>query len=106
MFPHHKVDEQSNKKAKKELSFPQKKRKRRKNAVPIVRNVLRLARLGNIEFCLWKTVPGKPDAKSLGTNSKSTVQSVNATSSKHPGKQRTIAWKNTSQTSSSVKSLR
>ena len=32
--------------------------------------------------------------------------SVYATSSKYPGKQRTIAWKNSSQTSSSAKSLR
>ena len=39
--------------------------------------------------------PGKPDAKSLGINSKSTVRKVYATSSKYPGKERTIAWKNT-----------
>ena len=67
---------------------------------------LRLAKPGNIGFSKRKKVPGKPDAKSLETNSRSTVHSVYATSSKYPGKQRTIAWKNTSQTSSSVKSLR
>ena len=57
-------------------------------------------------FLKRHTVPGKPDAKSLGINSKSTVHSVHATSSKYPGKERTIAWKNRSQTSSSAKSLR
>ena len=79
-----------------------------KNAVAIVKIVpqlgLRLARLGSIGFSKWKTVPGKPDAKSFGINSKSTVHSVYATSSKYPGKERTIAWKNTSQTSTSAKS--
>ena len=60
-----------------------------KNAVAIVKFVpigLRLARLGNIGFSKWKTVPGKPDAKSLGIDSKSTVLSVYATSSKYAGK--------------------
>ena len=50
--------------------------------------------------------PGEPDAKSLGTDSKNTIHSVYATSSKYPWKERTIAWKNTSQKSSSAKSLR
>ena len=35
-----------------------------------------------------------------------TIHSVCATSSEYPGKERTIAWKNTSQNSSSAKSLR
>ena len=35
---------------------------------------------------------GKPDAKSLGTDAKNTIHSVYATSSKYPGKERTIAW--------------
>ena len=35
--------------------------------------MLRLARLGSIGFSKWKTVPVKPDAKSLGTNSKDTT---------------------------------
>ena len=59
-----------------------------------------------IGFSKRQTVPGKPDAKSLGTNLRNTVQSVYATSSKYPGKERTIAWKDTSQKSSSAKSLR
>ena len=53
-----------------------------------------------------KQALGKPDAKSLGTDSKGTVHSAYATSSKYPGKERTIAWKNTSQSSSPPKSLR
>ena len=35
----------------------------------------------------WKAVPGKPDARSLGINSKGTVQSVFAASSKYREKQ-------------------
>ena len=42
--------------------------------------------------------------QSLGTDSKNTIHSVYGTSSKYPGKQKNIAWKNTSQTSSSAKS--
>ena len=64
-----------------------------------------LARLGVIGFSKRQTTPGKPDAKSLGTKSTSTIHPVYATSSKYPGKQRTIAWKNTSPKSSSAKSL-
>ena len=48
---------------------------------------LRLARLGCVGFSKRQTVPGKPDEKSLGINSKSTVPS----SSKYPGKEKTIA---------------
>ena len=48
----------------------------------------------------------KPDAKSFGTNSTSTIHTVYATSSKYRGKERTIAWTNTSQNSSSAKSPR
>ena len=65
-----------------------------------------LARLGVIGFSKSQTSPGKSDAKSLGINSKGTIHKVHATSSKSPGKERTIAWKNTSQKSSSAKSLR
>ena len=49
---------------------------------------------------------GETDAKSLGIDSKRAVHSVYATSSKYTGKERTIEWKNTSQISSSAKSLR
>ena len=61
------------------------------------RMLLRLARLGSIGFSKRKTVPGKPDAVSLGTKSKNTIHKVYATSSEYAGKQRTIAWKNKSQ---------
>ena len=45
-------------------------------------------------------------AESLGTKSKGTIHQVYAASCEYPGKERTIAWKNTSQTSKSGKSLR
>ena len=54
---------------------------------------LRLERLGSISFSKWKTVPGKPGAKSLDTDSMNTIHSVYATSSMYPGKDRTIACK-------------
>ena len=52
-----------------------------------------------------KRVSGRPDAESFGTNSKGTTHPVYATPSKYPGKERTIAWTNASQTSSSAKSI-
>ena len=38
-------------------------------------------------------VSGKPDAKSLERNSKSSIHKVHATSREYPGQERTIAWK-------------
>ena len=46
----------------------------------------------------------KPDAESLERNSKSSI--VHATSREYPGQERTVAGKNTSQTSSPAKSPR
>ena len=46
---------------------------------------------------------GNPRRKVLETG---TIHAVHATSSKYPTKYRTVAWKNTSQNSSSAKSLR
>ena len=90
LFPHHKDNEQPNKKAKERLLFPQKKRKRRQECSGYCENCttigLRLARLGCVGFSKRQTVPGKPDAKSLGINSKSTVHPVHATSREYPGK--------------------
>ena len=110
LFPHHKVDEQPNKKTKERLPFPKRKRKRRQKCSGYCENCtsvgLCLARLGAIGFSKRRTGPGKPDKKSLGTNSKKTIHSVYATSSMFPRKIRTIAWKHTSQNSSSAKSLR
>ena len=106
LFPHHKVDEQPNKKPKKERPFLQKKKNDDKNAVAIVKIVsqmgLCLARLGVLGFSKRQTGPWKPDAKSLWTDSKNAIHSVYATSSNYPGKERTIAWTNASQSSSSA----
>ena len=81
------------------LLFTHKKRKRRQGCCGYCENCttigLRLARLGCVGFSKRQVVRGKPDAQSLGTDSKSTIHSVYATSSKYPGKERTIAWKNT-----------
>ena len=63
---------------------------------------LRLARLGCVGISNRHTVPEKQDAKILGIASNSTVHSVYATSSKDPGKERTIAWKNTGQTRNEI----
>ena len=49
---------------------------------------------------------GKPDAESLGTNSKVRFTKVYATSSEYLGKERAIVGKNKCQSSSSAKSLR
>ena len=101
LFPHYEVDEQSNKQPKKERPFSKKKRKRRQKCSGYCDNFISvglcLARHGCIGFSKRKTAPEKPDAKSLGIDSKNTIRSVNATSSEYPGKERTIAWKNTSQ---------
>ena len=109
LFAHCKVDEQPNKKAPKER-LPKKKRQRRQESCGFCEKCtsvgLCLARLGCVGFSKRQTVPKKPDATSLGINLKSTVHSVHAASSKYPGKERTVAWKNTSQTSSSAKSVR
>ena len=106
LFPHHKVDEQPNKKPKKGCYSP-KRRESDEEYCCCCENCtiigLRLAIFGSVGFSKWKAVQGKPDAKSLGTDSKNTIH---ATSSKYPGKERSIAWKNTSQKSSSAKSLR
>ena len=80
------------KKSKERLSFPTKKRKRRQECCGYFENCTTMV------LCLARR---KPDAKSLGTNSKSMAHS-----SKYPGKERTIAWKSASPTFSSAKSLR
>ena len=95
LFPHHKVDEQPNKKPKKGYYSHKKKRKRRQECSGYCENCttidLHLAKLGCVGFSKRQTVPGKPDAKSLGINSKCTVHSLYAASSKYLWKERTIA---------------
>ena len=67
----------------------------REFAVAIVRLYLRwvVSRKIQMHSFLMVEVPGKPDAKSLGISSKSSVHSVHATSSKYPRRERIIAWK-------------
>ena len=81
-----KVEEQPNKKTKKGYYSHNRRETDDKNAVAIVKIVppigLRLARLGRIGgFLKRKTAPVKPDAKSFGINSTSTIHTVNAPSS-------------------------
>ena len=63
--------------------YSHKKRKRRQECCGHCDNCttigLRLARLGNIGFSKRTTVPGKPDAKSLGTDSMNTIHSTQST---------------------------
>ena len=109
-FPHRKVDEQPNKKPKKGYYYPKRRESDDKNAVAIVKIVPQLGCVSQDSEALvsqrGKQARGNPMQKSFGTNSKSTIHSVYATSSEYSGKERTIAWKNTSQKSSSAKSLR
>ena len=97
LFPHYKFDEQPNKKPKKGYYSHKNKSKRRQECSGYCENWitigLRLSRLGSIGFSKWKTVSGKPDAKSLGTNPKNTIHEVYAASSEYPRKERTIVWK-------------
>ena len=75
-----------------------------KNAVAIVKFVPQLGCVS--EALVSKKQPWRnPMQKVLGLIRKGTIHSVYATSSKYPGKERTIAWKNTSQKSSPAKSL-
>ena len=108
LFPHYKVDEQPNKKSK-QSCFQKRRESNDKNAVAIVKSVsqfgLCIKRFRCTRFSRWK-VSGKPDAESLGTNSKGTIHKVHATSNEYPRKERTIVGKNKCQSSSSARSLR
>ena len=66
---------------------------------------LRVTGLGCTRFSNER-VAEKLAAKSLERNSKSSIHEVYATSREYPGQERSNAWKNTSQTSTSAKSLR
>ena len=108
LFPHHQVDEQP-KKSEEELQYFQRGEGEDKNAVAVAKIVPQCAcetRFGVTGFSKRHTVPVKLDAKSLGTNSTSTVDIVYATSSKYPGKQRTSIGKIQVKNSSSAKSSR
>ena len=81
-----------------------------KNAVAIVKIVSQMGCVSqdweSLDSQRSRQSRGNPMQKVLGPMRKSTIHSVYAASSKYPGKQRTISWKNTSQTSSPSKSLR
>ena len=97
-----------NKKPKKRYYFFKRRESDDNNAVALVKIVPQLGCVSQDSDALvsqrGKQSREKPDAKSLGIDSKSTVHPVYATSSKYPGKERTITWTNTSQKSSSAKS--
>ena len=107
LFPHHKVDEQPNKKTKKSDHSQKRRESDDKNAVAIVEIVSQMGCASHDSESLHshrgKRARGNPMQKVLGP--KTTIHSVFATSSKYPGKETTIAGKNTSQKSSSAKSL-
>ena len=76
LFPHHEVDEQTNKKPKKGYYVTKRRESDDKNGVAIVKNCttigLRLARLDALASQNRKTVLGNP-MQSLGINSKSST---------------------------------
>ena len=90
LFPHHKVDEQPNKKHTQKAAFPT-QRKRRQLCCSCCENCtaigLCLARLRIIGISKEAQSLGKTRCKKvLVTNSTSTIHTVYATSSKYPGK--------------------
>ena len=109
LFPHYKVDEQPNKKPKKGYYSHKRRESDDKNAVAIVKIVPQLGCVSQDSDALvsqrGKQLWGNPSKKSwdqfekYGSLSLRYVKQVS-------GKLRTIAWKNTRQTSSSAKSQR
>ena len=99
LFPHHEVDEQLNKKPKKSYHSHKRRESDDQNAVAIVNIVSQMGCASQDSEVLdsQRGKQGTPDAKRPGTDSKGTIHSVYATSSEYPGKERTIACKNTSQ---------
>ena len=94
-------------KSPKKATLPTKEENNDKNVVALVKIVPQLGCVSQDSKVLVSRrgkTSKKHDAKSLGINSKSTVHQVFATSSTYPGKERTIAWINTSQGSSLAKS--
>ena len=87
LFPHYKVDEQQNKKPKKGYYSPKRKENDDKNAVANVKTVSQLGCVSQDSEALasqsGKQSQVKPDAKSLGTDSKNTIHEVYATSSEY-----------------------
>ena len=75
---------------KQKKTYPQNGKSDDKGSVAVVKNCITvwlcLARLRAIRTSEKREVSGKPEAKSLGIDSKRTVHSVHATSSKYPRK--------------------
>ena len=97
------------KKAPKGYYSPKRRESDNKNAVAIERIVSQLGCVSQDTDALDSQGTKEPRGnlmQSLGINKKSTVHPVYSTSIKYPGKQRTIAWNNTIQTSKSAKSPR
>ena len=75
-FPHYKVDEQPKTKPRKRASSHKRRENDDKNVVAIVKSVSQLGCVPQDSDALASQgtrVSGKPDAESLGTNSKGTV---------------------------------
>ena len=109
LFPDHKVDEQPNQKPKKRDHSPKKKRKRRQGCCSFCENCttvgLCFARVRAIRTSEKREVSENPRQTVLGTNQR--VQfTQSALRQASIRKERIIAWKNTSQKSSSAKSQR
>ena len=94
LFPHHKVDEQPNKKSPKGHCSHKRRESKDKNAVAIVKTVSQLGCVSQDSEALvsqsGKQSRRNPMQRVLGP--KNTSHSVYATSSECPGIERTIAW--------------
>ena len=88
LFPHHQVDEQPNKKRKKGYYSHKRRESDDKNAVAIVKIVPQLGCVSQDSEALVSQrgkQPQRNPMQSLGTDSKNTIHSVYATSSKYKG---------------------
>ena len=108
LFPHHKIDEQPNKKPKK-CYFTQKRESEDKGAVAFVKSVSQLACVSQDSDALdsqgTKDFRGDPMQKVL--NAFQRVRFTKSTTSReYPGQRKVQRLENTSQTSTSAKSLR
>ena len=109
MFPHYNVDEEPKKRPKKGY-FPKRRESEDKGAVAIPNSVSQMGCVSQDSDALasqgMKEFRGNPMQKVLNAIQRVRFGEVHATSREYPGQERTIAWKNTSQTSTSAKSLR
>ena len=102
LFPHYKVDERLHKKQIKS-NISRRRESDDNNAVTVVKSVSQLGCVSRDSDALvsqGRKSRGKPDAESLGTNSKGTIHKVYATSCEYPGKRKDHRWENKCQCSS------